>query len=57
VLKAVMTLKDDGYAVQLERMERDVEGWVQILLYQSQDLYNTRSYVELARYVVPLLAR
>jgi hypothetical protein len=26
------------------------------LLFQSQDLYNTRSYVELARYVVPLLA-
>jgi hypothetical protein len=56
VLKATMTLKADKYATHLERLKRDVEQWVQILLFQSQDLYNTRSYVELARYVVPLLA-
>lgn len=57
VLKAIMTLHAEGYAEQLERLERDVERWVQILLEMTPDLYNLRAYVELARYVVPAMAR
>jgi hypothetical protein len=57
VCKAVLTLKADGYATQLERLEADVEIWVQILIVQTPLLYNARAYVELLRYVVPAQAR